>query len=459
MKKLHFLSLLFLTACSLSSSIVDLSKSSSLYIKVLPDPSFGATYGKTITNFNGGTYNEKSYSLAQQADGKYLSTGSVLYNAGQAKFLLIRYNTDGTVDNSFGTAGPGYLLITIENTPDFIYYDFGYAMKIQPDGKMILFGDSNNKSPLWNDDLGFARLNSNGSYDLTFGVDGKLQVDFGGDEVGSSGSQIAIQGDGKYVACGHSSGSGSGDTVIARLSTAGALDTSFNGTGKLTLDVSRMVVGVSNDDGCSNIAIQNLGGSAEKILAAGNYVNGSKTAVYVTRLLSNGSTDTSFGRNGYFTSDSNSSIGAIYVDASQRIYIIGTINNGSNNDFLVLRLNPDGNLDTSFGTGGKFQYDFGGSNDAAKKMAYLSSGEILIGGTSDINGNQDLAFVLLTPNGQKVNNFVNSSGQYTIDVGGTLETDELGDMMINSSDEVVIVGSSLVSGISSNTLVKLKITH
>src|SRR3954449_3433517 len=161
------------------------------------------------------------------------------------------------------------------------------------------------------------------------------------------------------------------------LLSAGALDTSFGGTGLVTQDF-----GFGDDTGYA-VTVQSDG----RILVAGT-VRGSNgsTDFGVARFNTDGTLDTSFGTGGRLTTDfatSGTSVDearAITVDsATGRIYVAGYTNRGSGNDFAVARYNANGSLDTTYGTSGKVVTNFS-TNDQAMAMALQSDGKLIVGG-------------------------------------------------------------------------------
>jgi uncharacterized delta-60 repeat protein len=126
--------------------------------------------------------------LALQA-GKLLIAGSTRVN-GNRVFALMRLNTDGSVDNTFGTQG---LTTTAFSTGG----DFGRAIALQADGKILVSGQSSNQS---NPNFAVARYSANGAPDLTFDDDGRFSVDFFG--AGDSAESVAVQADGRIVLSG-----------------------------------------------------------------------------------------------------------------------------------------------------------------------------------------------------------------------------------------------------------------
>src|SRR6185437_10301038 len=171
--------------------------------------------------------------LANQADGKTIVAGHSGYAfdfTSQSSAVLQRFNTDGSVDTTFGAAGQGNIA---ELSPISAF--FGVA--IQDDGKIVAVGTENG-------DMLVARFDSNGNLDSTFGTGGIFLAGIGGN---SALSSVQIAPDGKIVAGGSNA---AGDYVLVRLDSDGSADATFNSAG-----VNNSVVPI-------NIA----GGTAQELL-------------------------------------------------------------------------------------------------------------------------------------------------------------------------------------------------
>jgi uncharacterized delta-60 repeat protein len=125
------------------------------------DPSFGSG-GKTTADFGGKDCSGSA--LAIQADGKLIEVGTVS-NATSATtdFAVVRFNTDGTPDSSFGSGG---MVMTDFNTTN----DAGTAVALQADGRILVAGNTRDDSNNQSFDIALARYNANGSLDSSFGV-------------------------------------------------------------------------------------------------------------------------------------------------------------------------------------------------------------------------------------------------------------------------------------------------
>src|SRR5262249_54395297 len=121
--------------------------------------------------------------------GKILVSGELPQSGTGGDFLVARYNTDGTLDSTFGTGG--WAIIDFARSDDT---NFGLA--VQADCKVLLVGRVDQQSTYY--DFGVARLNVDGTPDTSFGNAGRVTIDFGtgGDD---SAFAVAVQADGRVV--------------------------------------------------------------------------------------------------------------------------------------------------------------------------------------------------------------------------------------------------------------------
>ena len=202
------------------------------------DNTFGGGDGKVITGFGG---QEMVNSVAIQSNGKIVAAGYTNASGGDNDFALARYNSNGTLDNTF--SGDGKVIT------GFGGGDVCSSAAIQDDGKIVAGGFT---------DGGFAlaRYNKNGTLDKTFSKDGLVTTAI----IGGVISAIAIQSDGKIIAAGGDDLPFSGgDFALARYNKNGSLDNTFNSGGLVFTDF-----GSPNDD-ATGAAIQSDG----KIVLAG----------------------------------------------------------------------------------------------------------------------------------------------------------------------------------------------
>jgi len=313
------------------------------------DATFG-TGGKVTTDF--GSLSDRGYAVAIQPDGKIVVAGES-NNGSDRDLAIARYDPDGTLDNTFGTEG--------KVTTDFAGADdYGWSVAIQPDGKIVVAG---NTGSLLAFDFAVVRYNADGTLDNSFGTDGKVTTNLGAGE--NYGQSVAIQPNGKIVVAGASGSGPNYDFALARYNADGTLDNGFGTDGKVTTDF-----GTGPDFG-KGVAIQPDG----KIVVAGESINDFALARYNT----DGTLDNSFGANGLVTTDFGSTIDhgqAIAIQPDGKIVVAGE----SNFDFAVARYNTDGTLDNSFGLDGKVATDFGSDYDRGWSVAIQLDGKIIVAG-------------------------------------------------------------------------------
>ncbi len=323
-----------------------------------PDSTFGSG-GKVFTAFNCGTYCGYTFvsAVVIQSDGKIVAAGghSLSDSDGNSvlnyDFLLARYNTDGSLDSTFGTGGKVITTFSSANSG-------AGDLAIQPDGKIVAAGSSL-----------LARYNTNGSLDTSFGSGGIVLPTFGS---GVSASEVAIQSDGKIVTAGYSDG-GFG---LARYNTNGSLDTSFGTGGKV---VTTFSTGVSS---ARAVAIQADG----KIVAVGiSAFNYSNHIFALARYNTDGSLDSTFGEGGKVV-NVGGDVYAAAIQADGKIVAVGSTNYTDSGfitgrGFIVVRYNTDGSLDSTFGEGGKVVTRISDSAEASA-VAIQSDGKIVVAGNT-----------------------------------------------------------------------------
>jgi uncharacterized delta-60 repeat protein len=152
------------------------------------DPTFSGD-GRLATNFGADDY---AQGIALQTDGKIVLAGEKRTTSPFfSSFAVARYNTDGTPDTTFNGVGrKAFSVIAASNSS-------ASDVIVQPDGKIVVLGAAFSGSL----DYALVRLNSGGGFDTTFSGDGKILVDFFGEDFGSA---VAIQpSDGSYVLSGY----------------------------------------------------------------------------------------------------------------------------------------------------------------------------------------------------------------------------------------------------------------
>ena len=282
------------------------------------DTSFGGD-GIVTTDFDGQV--DQANSVAVQPDGKivvagFAATGALL-NAND-DIALARYNSDGTLDTSFGTDG---MVTTDLGTQT----ELGRAVVIQPgDGKIVVTGtvDSN---------VVLVRYTPDGDVDTSFGQSGVTITDLGSDDFANA---IALTGDGQILVAGHTLGSGGNlDFVLARYSVDGALDRSFGTDGIVKTGFG------GGDDFAEGLTVESDG----RIVVVGRATSSTILDMAVARYHADGTLDAGFGAGGKITADfhGKGEFGQdVAVQADGKIVAAGYTANGFDTEFALMRIDP-----------------------------------------------------------------------------------------------------------------------
>jgi uncharacterized delta-60 repeat protein len=359
------------------------------------DPGFG-DQGRVLLDFDPGQINVCS-DLVVQPDGRIVLAGYRRFGpVNNESFMVIRLNGDGSLDTRFN--GDGYQNINFALALGARAR--AHAVALQPDGRLVVAGYI--QMGPGEHDLAAARLNANGTLDTSFSGDGKATV---GVTAGSASMDeawsVAIQDDGRIVLAGESRVDGEASMLVARLTSTGQTDSSFNLTGYRLVKFG-LVPQASVRKG---LALRPDGG-----LLLGGYIfnaAGTNADFAVAALLANGQTDTGFGSNGLATIDflngpgSLNAARAMSVDQAGRLLLGGFAGPEANLDFGVARLLADGSPDLSFGTQGTatIAFDLGpdpNTMDIANDIHVLPDGGILLVGGSQISAtDSDFSLVKL----------------------------------------------------------------
>lgn len=392
------------------------------------DNSFGSS-GKVTTDL-GATASSFGYAMAIQADGKILVAGKN-YVSSTNDFALVRYNTNGTLDNTFDTDG-------IVSSDFFTASSVANCIAIQADGKILVAGTDYGGTGSY----GVARYNSNGTADMGFGTNGKAVA------CGGVCNSIAIQADGKILLAGTRE-----DYVfqVARLNANGTPDSGFgtSGTGAYSVGPGATT---SSFSFAYSVLIQPDG----KLILAGYYYyapTGGTHRFVIARINSNGTNyDTGFGNGGNSYGDlvdPNMNMGSYNDNAfcaalqsDGKILVAGSANTSSaNGDFAVMRLNGNGTLDYSFGNNGKTIVNIGNGVEEVRSIAIQSDGKILLAGSTMGTG-YDFALVRLNSTGSLDNSF-DGDGKVTTNIGAG---DDFGSAVAIQNDGKVLLAGRTMTG-------------
>jgi len=433
-----------------------------------PDPAFGAGTGTISANLGD---DEEVAGIAVQADGRIVGLGEINSAAPSPDPMLARFTSDGMLDSTFGTGGvatlpspatqeriqagvmtpdEGFLLAGFRITPQVgtdaflarfqedgdVALDFGdqgvveadlpevlnavaNAVVLQPDGKAIAVGTVGG-------DVGLVRYLADGSVDPAFGDAGMVRHDIAG---GSDDAVAAtLQADGKLVVAVTNSLAGDDRIAVLRYGPDGVLDATFDGDGLALVPTSGEMVTTS-------VLVQPDGA----IVVAGFDPLGDDDFLAV-RLAADGSLDLTFGTAGVATVDfdgANDLVNKVLLQADGKLVLLGQSRTGSNIDFALARLEANGALDSSFGTGGRTTTDFFFASNVISDGVIAPDGSIIGVGFVQ-NGsivNRDFAFVTYDASGALA-----MSGSSTfVDLGAG---DEAAALARDAAGRLVAVGKS-----------------
>jgi len=375
------------------------------------DKSFATSgiFSYSLSTGNGA--NNIANAVALQSDGKIVVAGQIGSQSG-----LLRLNTNGTLDTSFGSGG----VVTTRIGGDIEQVFVGMA--IQSDGKIVVAATGCPPQGV------VARFDSNGSLDTSFGSSGTTSVSL-------SAHGLALQSDGKILVTGASLGV----PLMARLLTTGQLDTSFGTSGMAALVAGPGPI-VPLSDG--EILIGSGGLTASPFL---NLIPGPGG---VARYTTSGSLDTSFGIGGQAGSVVAPS--AIAVQSNGKIVVVGTNPNqlsvtGNSSGFGVMRLNPNGSVDTTFGTRGGTTTGFANMPlTGAFAVVIQSNGEVVsageAGGTVTNTLVESFALARYLGTGALDTTF-GTGGQVTTSFGSSAAA-FITSMALQSDGNIVVAGSN-----------------
>ncbi|WP_327593710.1 calcium-binding protein [Streptomyces chartreusis] len=376
------------------------------------DPTFDGD-GRVVTDFGG--YDE-SRGTALQPDGKIVTVGLVQpYESGEVDFALARYNPNGTLDSGFGTGGK--VITDVRGSEDY-----ANGVAVQADGKIVVVGRTSDPETL-NPEFTVVRYNPDGTLDTGFGTGGAVVTEFGTGGP-SEAFSVKVQADGGIVAVGSSGAA----FVLARYNSDGSLDTGFDGDGRVTTTFA------GGGATAFDVALQSDG----KIVAAGragyNYpANASDFAL--ARYNGDGSLDTGFDADGRVTTAFADAdvIGGVALQSDGKIVVSGF----SDFDFALARYNPTGTLDSSFSGDGKVTTDFGsGTLDRGSDLALQSDGKIVVAGMSQA----EFAVARYNPDGNLDSGF-GTGGKVTTDVANGF-FDTAGAVALQPDGKIVASGNT-----------------
>jgi len=346
------------------------------------DPSFGTTgIVETVFGVNfAGNHIAAATAVVIQSDGRIVAGGWAMIGF-QNNFALARYNSDGSLDTTFGNGGR--VLSNLFGIDNLIH-----CLAIQTDGKIVAAGTVHTGGNGY--DFGVARYNPDGTLDSMFGSGGKVATDFDsfvGQFTHEEARAIALQHDGKIVLVGEESGNATtfSEFAIVRYTTNGNPDLTFGSGGRVTTDF------FGGQDYALAVAIQSDG---KLVVGGAEDHNAVFTQDFaLARYHTNGSLDLTFGAGGKvvtdFTTDfstvlrTTDAITGLAIQPDGKIVAGGTASGFIGTaGFALARYTTNGGLDGSFGAGGKVTTSFNGFGENASSLAVQPDGKLVLGGNN-----------------------------------------------------------------------------
>jgi uncharacterized delta-60 repeat protein len=279
-----------------------------------PKAGFGSA-GVVKTDILGG--GDQANAVAVQPDGKIVVAGFATRSGIDSDFALVRYNADGTPDQSFD--GDGVVTTDLGTRSDD-----ARAIAIQPDGRIVVAGTAG-------EDIALVRYLSDGRPDKSFGQAGTKITDLGSEDVANG---VALTATGQVLVAGYTLGPKiDRDFLVARYRADGVLDTTFGDHGAVKTDLG------AGDDFAENLVADPSG----RIVLVGRATSATILDMALVRYLPDGGLDTGFDGDGILTADFHGpgEFGQdVAIDADGRIVAAGYTGNGADTQFALMRTNP-----------------------------------------------------------------------------------------------------------------------
>ncbi len=305
-----------------------------------------------------------AYGVGVQSTGKVVVAGLSYDASNDGDVVLLRYTTDGELDTTFGDQGR--VLSDLGGGPGF---QAAYALDLMPDDRIVVVGQEDENG------IATARFSADGELDMSYGAGGVALSGL----PASTGLCMHLFADGAVVAGGYSLPGGDPAWTLVRFDATGTLDPLF-GTGGIAVHD----VGGPSVESMTGLALLSDG----RIAACGyRSANGADDQPVIAMFHSDGGMDTGFGDQGLvvvpFAVPQWARATAIQVASDDKLLVAGyRVQPGGevNNDFLLMRLLPNGAYDPSFGAGATVYTDVSGSYDRANAMALAPTGAIVLAG-------------------------------------------------------------------------------
>jgi len=364
------------------------------------DTTFG-TNGVAKVNLSVGKNGEVTRGIVIQSTGKIVIAGAAEggNDPRDRDIMLARFDTNGTLDASFGTAGIKRLNLRDGELVNATYVtEEHWGLTLVANDELIVTSTRQRAAGATLADLSVAKLTATGDLVTTFGTQGVFDFQIANTAISPRNAKVL--GDGSLIVSGYFTDSSIVRPVLFKLTGAGALDTGF-GTGGVYTE--QILPSVTEAYG---VAIQ--GTEFVTVGYGRDSTNVAGTDWVSLRVKANGTRDLAFGDpgKGYARIDlagqRDNARAMVVLPDNRLLYVGGGSPAAGNVDSMVVVLKSDGTLDTSFGNGGKATFDLGGPSDFFWGVALAPSGkQVAVVGHSGSpsadagTANDDAAFMLI----------------------------------------------------------------
>jgi uncharacterized delta-60 repeat protein len=303
-------------------------------------------------------------------DDKILACGAVSNSADDTEIMLLRLNSDGTLDNTFG-GGDGMAIHTI-NTGQ----DYANSLVVLSDGSIMIVGSTAAPGMLTTRGL-IMKFDELGEVDENYGFNGYSILAYGTDS--DIFKSMVVMPDGGLMVVGYSSINFSNVGWVCKVDAEGALDSTFGTSGHYIYDS-----GIA--------AFSDIEYYGTRYVVCGNRFFGSEDAVLIA-LEADGSLSTSFGTNGeaVIDIDEADATNKLFIDDQGGLIVAGSAGPSFfERNALVFRLDADGVLDPNFGQSGIFNLSFANNFDVLFGVAEQADSKLILGGLASENDNNIL---------------------------------------------------------------------
>ena len=437
---LSIIFILFLTGCGIDKESAP-PQSSINNSGELDTSFFGTGYTAIDGSAGGSSQDDDIYGIAKDNQGRIIAVGSS-HNGSHLDMAVWRLTASGALDTSFGSGG----VFVHDSAASGNSTDVAYAVAIDSNDDIYITGTSFNGSDF---DMVVWKVTSSGALDTTFNGTGVLVDDSAaGGSTHDQGTAIHIDGSGRILVAGFSDQTPTNrDVAVWRMSSAGVLDTGFDSDGIFTHDGA-----AGGEDDSANDIITDSSGNLYVVGRADSVGNLGDMAVW--KLTDAGALDTTFNGTGFFTQNGaaggsgTDTATAVVIDDEGQIFLTGfSGNSDGNNDMVIWSLLPTGALDTTFDADGMVIFDVsdvvgGFTEDTGEDIIVDSENRLVVSGT----GNSDMCIWRFNNDGSIDEDF-NTDGFFSHDsAAGGFGTDSGTSLVEDDFNHIYIGGFSEGSG-------------